>query len=114
MVHGRPGRRADVTIFNSENKNLLETKSNVGAYAVTEIKFPAERKHIKSKPKSFPTFREELAASVLSIQKKRLQFLFFEDGGTKRRRNTVNYLPIDVASYPRRTIFIATVARTPN
>ena len=69
---------------------------------------------IKSKPKSFLTFREELAASVLSIQKNRLQFLFFEDGGTKLLRNTVNYLPIDVGSYPRRTIFIATVVRTLN
>jgi len=69
---------------------------------------------MESKHKSFPTFREEITASVLSIQKKRLKFLFFEDGGTKLLRNTVNYLPIYFVSYPRRSIFIATVVRTPN
>jgi hypothetical protein len=120
MVYGRPGRRTEnnttlaVTTFSFENRSLLETKSNVGAYAISEIKLPAVLKRIKSKPKSFLTFREELAASVLSIQKKRLQLFFFEDGGNKLLRNTICYLPIDVVSYPRRTIFIASVVRTPN
>jgi len=120
MVYGRPGRRTEnnttlaVTTFSFEKGSLLETKSNVGAYAMWEIKLPAVWKRIKSKSKSFLTFREELATSVLSIQKKRLQLLFFEDGGTKILLNTVYYLPVDVVSYPRRTIFIATVVRTPN
>ena len=49
MVYGRPGRRTEnnitlaVKTVSAGKRNLLEAESNVGPYAMSEIKLPAVR-----------------------------------------------------------------------